>query len=113
MCVCVCVCVCFGHAFLRLVTDLCVCVCVCVFVGAVMCVCELVLACVRVHVRVNVSSLRGFSTSRRPAEGRRGYRKYVFKVFISSRACKELYEVPGGNQVDGLPPAPVGSHFFR
>ena len=71
------------------------------------CVCELVLACVRVHVRVNASSLRGFSTSRRPAEGRRGYRKYVFKVFISSRACKELYEVPGGNQVDGLPPAPV------
>ena len=23
-----------------------------------------------------------------------------------SRACKELYEVPGGNLVDGLPPAP-------
>ena len=23
-----------------------------------------------------------------------------------SYACKELYEVPGGNQVDGLPPAP-------
>ena len=25
-----------------------------------------------------------------------------------SYACKELYEVPGGNLVDGLPPAPVG-----
>ena len=71
-----------------------------------MCVCELVLACVRVHVRVNASSLRGFSTSRRPAEGRRVYRKYIFKAFISSRACMELYEVPGGNLVDGLPPAP-------
>ena len=24
-----------------------------------------------------------------------------------SYACKELYEVPGGDQVDGSPPAPV------
>ena len=28
-----------------------------------------------------------------------------------SYACKELYEVPGGDQVDGSPPAPV--HISR
>ena len=30
-----------------------------------------------------------------------------------SRSCKELYEGPGGNQVDGLPPAPVPGRALR
>ena len=29
-------------------------------------------------------------------------------AFNPIQACKELYEVPGGDQVDGSPPAPVG-----
>ena len=45
----------------------------------------------------------------------------VFKLMLSKafclhsehfHACGELYEVPGGNLVDGLPPAPVSTRAF-
>eukprot|EP00959_Pyramimonas_sp_CCMP1952_P366952 7685754-Pyramimonas_sp.AAC.1 len=44
------------------------------------------------------------------------FEKWLQKLSLSSlstHAWKELYEVPGGDQVDGLPPAPVPRRALR
>ena len=49
----------------------------------------------------------------------RGDRRWIttrirnLEFFVSRRARKELYEVPGGYQVDGLPPVPIPRRALR